>query len=195
MNCIRARNLLLEAAEGELPRAEQASLDRHLEQCAGCRAELARLRKASGSLRQAVKQIDPPTAYLTPRRRDRLFKAYRQGAKPVRLITFRRMVAAAAVAAIIACSPFIVGDLQGVFAPASQPRPVARSGAPVDYFVLTSTGSEGPVRPVRLLPTRMEQAPPGRAAIRGELVRTDAEGLSVPTQHVLYDPEESSRWW
>lgn len=195
MSCTRVRIMLLEAAEGELPEAQRAVLDRHLEDCSDCRAELERLRKASGSLRKAVKQIDPPTAYLTPRRRDRLFEAYRRKTKPVRLITFRRVVAAAAVAAIIACSPFILSDLQGLLAPPARPLPVADSGAPADYAVLTSTGAEGPVRPVRLLPAGMPRPQRAQRPVSGELVRTDAEGLSVPARHALYDPEESSRWW
>ncbi len=196
MNCAENLELLLEAAEGEIPEAERAVLDDHLADCPQCRYELEQLRRTAGSLREAVKTIaHPPTNYLTPRRRARLLKAYRRKRGPVHLLTFRRVVAAAAVAVIIACTPFILGDLQTLLAPEPQPSPVARTTPTVDYAVLTTTGAEGPVRPVRLLAPRVELAEPDRPTGRGELVRTSGDGLTVPTQHALYDPEESSRWW
>lgn len=57
MNCGQARKLMHQLLDGTL--ADRGSLDRHLQQCDGCRVELARLRQTQDAVGETVRcQVD-----------------------------------------------------------------------------------------------------------------------------------------
>ncbi|MGD2174611.1 MAG: zf-HC2 domain-containing protein [Candidatus Brocadiaceae bacterium] len=197
MHCEEARERLLEAAEGGLAEADSAAIREHIGDCPACRAEYERLQRASEALHDAVSSLAPPTTYLSPSRFERLSKAFAQRRRPIRLITWRRFAVAAAIAAIIASAPFIVGDLVRMFGPAVEPS-LASGGRPGDdvAVVFTSVEPQEDPRPTGVVPVRAREPDAvDRPAPRGTLVRTDSPGVRVPVQHALYDSEESSRWW
>ncbi|NIR02045.1 MAG: hypothetical protein GTN78_17930, partial [Gemmatimonadales bacterium] len=147
MECTEVRQKLVEAVEGELPSPEEAAVRQHVAECSDCRSEFKRLRRASGALNTVVSQLAPPTRYLTRRRLDLLMFAYSERHRPIRLVTWRRFVAAAAVAAIIAAVPFIVGDVAHILNAPPVPRLVAQQPPPADpvavILSVASTAHEG----------------------------------------------------
>jgi len=192
MRCTEAREKLVEAVEGALPPDEQALLRQHLEGCARCRAEFEALAHASQCLRDALADLVPEETYLTAARRERLLAARARGRKPIRLITWRRFVVAAAAAAIIVSVSFLVGDVLWLL----------RGGAGADggvgerivVIVAAAPGEAG--RAARFVPVRATVAmPAGRPGAVPRVVRTDSPGLRVPVSNGLYDAEESSFWW
>ncbi|MFO8009152.1 MAG: hypothetical protein R6V05_15615 [Candidatus Brocadiia bacterium] len=143
-----------------------------------------------------VSQLAPPTRYLTRRRLERLMFAHSERHRPIKLITWRRFVAAAAVAAIIAAVPFIVGDFAQILNPPAAPQFMAQQPRPADPVAVVlssaSTARGGDGQGVRCVPVRSGPGgPPGSVRV----VRTDTAGVAVPIRHTLYDADESSRWW
>ncbi|MCK4283978.1 MAG: PDZ domain-containing protein, partial [Candidatus Brocadiae bacterium] len=95
-----------------LPQAQQRPLMEHLSRCGQCCAELAELQRASAALRLAIPEIAPRQPYLSTARLERLVAGQGGRPRPVKIITFRRFLAAAAVAAILVSAFFIVGDVR-----------------------------------------------------------------------------------
>jgi hypothetical protein len=124
--------------------------------------------------------------------------AYRGSGKVIRL-TARRLIAAAAVAAIVASAPYLVHDYLAIAREPSAPAPVARSAmpAPPVRIVLGSPGRDGPTRAAtRLISVPIERTDVAPPQPHRGLVDNDApDNLRIPAVHVLYDPEESSHWW
>ncbi len=60
MNCVATRDLLPEFALGLLPDRDQAALDEHLRECAGCRKEAADLGQAAATFALAQPQATLP---------------------------------------------------------------------------------------------------------------------------------------
>ncbi len=205
MQCSDVERVVLDAIDGELSRSHMQAFQAHLAACDRCRAEFSRLRSASGALREAVSELAPPTSYVTARRVEGLFGAYGRRRAPIKLLTWHRFAAAAAVAAILASAPFIVSDVISLVAPG---RPVAEdgwgssgvsaTGVPSRgsrALVLTSTDGRPSGRSVVWVPLRAGPPAGGGAPGGVPLIRTDSEGVTVPVRHVFYDAEESSRWW
>ncbi len=69
--------------------------------------------------------------------------------------------------------------------------------SPEDNFavMLGSTGARPAEQPVQCVPVQSASSTRVEPAERTRLVRTDTPGVSVPVRHILYDAEESSRWW
>lgn len=199
MDCAEAQPKLLDSAEGELSEQEQSLLAEHLAGCSQCRAEFQRLRTAAAAVCQATDDLAPLESYLTAERLDRLMAAYAHGRKTIRLITYRGLVAAAAVAVILVSGAFIAQSLVSMFRAAEPmgPGPIiaaGRSFPPAIPVVLAFTSQDEPMRVIRSLTVQGE----GQPVWEGRPVRfvgTNSAGLRVPVNHVFYDPEESSHWW
>jgi hypothetical protein len=205
MRCSDVERAMLDALDGELARDHMQEFQAHLAACETCRAEFSQLRSASGALREAVSELAPPTSYVTARRIEGVFGAYGRRRAPIKLLTWHRFAAAAAVAAILASAPFIISDVISLVGPGT---PVAGDGWGSSSLsatrmppfggralMLTSTDARPSGRSVVWLP--LHAGPPAGRGARGEtpVVRTDSEGVTVPVRHVFYDAEESSRWW
>jgi anti-sigma factor RsiW len=198
MNCEELRCVLLDFVDGDLPPEEKAGVRAHLAECTSCRAEVDQLRAGARAVRAAVEELAPRQHYLTGARLERLMAARRERRRPIKLITPRRLVAAAAIAAIVASAPFLVGDFARLLAPppeTTQQGAVAQ--APVLEWhgpaILAATGRQAPMSVMRSVPAAAEgPAIPGPGV---SLATSDTEGVRVPVQNVLYDPEESSHWW
>ncbi len=197
MKCEESRAVLVDAVEGELSDHRWAALQEHLSGCAECRREFDRLHNASRALRDTVRAVAPEQSYLTPARRRRLVAAYRERHRTTRLFTWRRVVAAAAVAAIVASLPFIVSDILRLLEPSGERTIVQDRQRPTRMavvFVSTDrAGAEGTVRfdAARVGTPRGWEPPRGRLAA----VPADSPGFRVPVDNAFYDPQQSSLWW
>lgn len=200
MDCIEARDKLLEAAEGELEQSEQSLLSAHLAGCPECRAEFEELQRAAEALRRFTPELAPRERYLTPARLRCLLDARAHGPRLFRLFTYRQFIAAAAAAAILISATLIGHNVMRMW-----PRPevevipeVAQGPAAVPSIpvVLAATAQDEPMSVVRKLPAPSPIIPdwetPGGGA---RLVAADSPGVRIPVDHAFYDPEESSRWW
>lgn len=196
MNCREAREMLLEAAEGELPWDHEARLREHLDACEACRRRYGCLRAASAALRDAVPELAPARRYGTPERIEALMARWAAGRKTIRLLTWQRLVACAAAAAILASLPFIVQDVRSIMRSDEPPAGAVAARPTFIPVVLVVTGQDEPLREVRPLPVRTAGGP--GEVVAGERTRLagfDSPGLRVPVEHAFYDPDESSRWW
>jgi len=198
MDCMEARELLVDAAEDALPRPQREALDSHLGACAACRTQYELLSAGAASLRAALSELAPAEVYLTARRRKRLLEAA-QAPKLFRLLTYRQFVGAAAAAAILVSAVFIGLDVARMRSEPAVTRPaqppVAQALAPYVPVVLAAAGQGGPilVRNVSMeaeAPLVWEETGPGLLR-----VTADSPGLRVPVHHAFYDPDEASRWW
>lgn len=200
MDCTEVRDKLLDAVEGDLPGEQERDLLLHLTRCVDCREEYDTVRKGAAALRDNMRELAPHARHLTSARRDALM-AQVPAPKVTRLMTVRRFVAAAGVAAIIASAIFLVGDLRQMLAPAEAPAEApagatqlasrdtpAPQGVPV---VLTAASQDEPVRVMPRAAAGRRPVPESSAA----LVHADSPGVAVPVDHKFYDPQESSRWW
>lgn len=115
MECTEAIRKLLDAAEGGLPQPERRLLMEHLSRCGQCSAALGELQRASVALRLAVSELAPRQPYLTTARLNRLTDAYVGGPRPIKIITFRRFVGAAAAAVILVSSFFIAVEVKRIW--------------------------------------------------------------------------------
>ncbi len=188
---------LLDFVDGEMSPQDKAAVRAHLADCPTCRAEVDELRAGARAVRSAVEQLAPGQRYLTAERLERLTAAHRRPRRPVRLLTLHRLVAAAAVAVIVACAPFLVGDFQRILSPPEQ-QPEGRMAQPPlpewhGRAILASAGREAPMSVMQSLPVAAEASyvPDPRAG----LATSDTPGVRVPVENALYDPEESSHWW
>jgi hypothetical protein len=205
VDCDKARDLLLEAADGELPDAVRRSLQTHLAVCNACRTTFEQTEKAVAALRQAASELAHEQPHLTPQRRKRLLVAYEQRqaehfqeAKLFRLVTYRRFVAAAAAAAILVSAGFIASSLVRMARPVEQEPVIAGGPVPAGYVpvVMAASGQGEPVSIIRRIAVAGEAWPLGDEPAGGaRLVRSDSAGVMVPVDHAFYDPEESSHWW
>jgi anti-sigma factor RsiW len=203
MNCEELHTRLLDFVDGDLPSEEKAAVRAHLAGCPSCRAEVEQLRAGARAVREAVETLATRQRYLTPARLDALRAARRQQNKPLRLITMRRLVAAAAIAAIVAAAPFLVGDIQNILnpPPAAQNPQVAQAPAPGWHgtVILAATGRQGPMSPLSVLRPVPVAAGASQAVLapapRMNLAGSDSPGVRVPVNSALYDPVESSHWW
>jgi anti-sigma factor RsiW len=197
MNCSELHSRLLELAEGDLPLADAAAARAHLDECAACRAEVEELQAGAQALRAAVDVLAPRRRYLTAERLQRLTAAHATHHKPFKIITLHRLVAAAAVAAIIGAAPLLIGDFRQFLkppqeAPAVAEAPVIEWRGPV---ILAASGRENPMSLMRSgTPASASLAAPSPNQRVG-LAVSDTPGLRVPVENVLYDPDESSHWW
>jgi len=110
LDCTQASQEFLEALDGALSESGLGRLREHLGRCGSCRAEFEKLHKGRNAVRTALPDLAPREHYLTTARLERLINARSRGRAPVRLITFRRFVAAAAVAIILVSGFFIAND-------------------------------------------------------------------------------------
>ncbi len=197
MNCEELHPRLLDFVDGDMPPQQKAAVRDHLAECPACRAEVDQLRAGHRAVRAAVGQLAPRQRYLTAERLEMLTAARRRHRRPVRLMTFRRLVAAAAVAAIVATAPFLVGDFRRILAPPEQAPQVQAAQATMPQWqgraILAAAGRETPMSVMRSLPVAAEA--PYVPAPQVSLATSDTPGLRVPVENVLYDPEESSHWW
>jgi len=195
--CEHIRHILLEAADGALPGEEMSVVEEHLAGCAQCRSEYLRLKRASEALRETVLVIAPPTSHLTTRRRERLYGRMARRRAPIRLITWRRFVAAAAIAAIIASAPFIISDLRQYRRSSALPPIAVESPPPASHVaVMLGVGVRPGRRSVEFAPVDFGSSRPYEAALpTGRLIGADTAGISVPVSHPFYESEESSHWW
>ncbi len=115
MDCAEATQRLVEALEGGLSQSDSSRLGEHLSRCASCCAEFEMLRKGSDALIAATPELAPRERYLTTARLDRLMAACLGRPMTLRIITFRRFVAAAAVAVILVSGFFIAGDVARIW--------------------------------------------------------------------------------
>jgi len=111
LDCTEARHEFLEALDGALSEPDSGGLREHLGRCGSCRAEFERLRKGWTAFRIALPELAPRERYLTTARLERLMNARSGSRAPLRLITLRRFVAAAAVAIILVSGFFIASDV------------------------------------------------------------------------------------
>jgi predicted anti-sigma-YlaC factor YlaD len=198
MDCEEARSLLVDAADGEVAEGGDSPLGLHLAECSQCQGELEPLRQAALAVRAAVDELAPQEVYLTSERLGRLMIAYGRDTKVIKLRFHRGLVAATAVAAILVSATVIALSLPSMFTPPDAPgliasQPVLPSAIPV---VLTATGQGEPVRMIRAVTSNtLTPSTSGRLDRGVQFVRTNGSGVSVPVEHALYDPEESSRWW
>jgi len=197
MNCEELHPRLLDFVDGDMPPQQKADVRAHLAECPACRAEVDQLRAGARAVRAAVEQLAPRQRYLTAERLERLMAARRRHRRPVRLLTFQRLVAAAAIAAIVATAPFLVRDFQRYLNPPEQ-QPVEQIAQPPlpewhGRAILAAAGRENPTSVMRSLPVAAEA--PYVPDPRVSLATSDSPGLRVPVENVLYDPEESSHWW
>ena len=203
MDCTDARELLLEAAEERRPLTGPA-LD-HVGSSEACEAEYAALKRAVDAVRDALPVLAPQVQYLTAERLARLMDAHARHTRIFRLVTYRQFVAAAAVVAIVVSTAFIAWNLGQARSAAGLDEPpavlagLAGARLPDPYMpVVAATAAVGDlVTLVGSLPASVsaEPATQRRADSMIQLVHTDSIGISVPVDHFLYDPEESSRWW
>ena len=197
MRCEEVRAVLLDAVEGELPEQRRPALREHLSECPECSGEYDRLRNASCALKDALTALAPEQTYLTRERRSRVVAAYRKSQRPIRLITWRRMVAAAAVAAIIAALPFIVSDAVRLFGRGGD-RSLAQDSRDTSRMavVFVRNGRAGTETPVSFAAARVgSPRAQGQADPTAVTVRTNTPGFHVPVDNDFYDSEQSSLWW
>ena len=111
MDCTEASQEFLEALDGALSKPDLSRLREHLDRCGSCRAEFERLHKGWNAVRIALPELAPRERYLTTARLERLMNFRSGGRAPLRLMTLRRFVAAAAVAIILVSGFFIASDV------------------------------------------------------------------------------------
>jgi len=196
VDCTQVRQKLVDFLEGALGRQERADLTAHTARCSECRAELEELERARRALLSAVPWLAPVEPHLTASRIQRLMQAAGHAAVPARVIWSRRLVAAAAVAAILVSGVYIASDLKHYLGQSGEPvaSDVATGQPPQAPVVLASMNQGEPVRVLRtiwLATSRAAAAPPGGV----QLAATDSAGVVIPVEHPFYDPEESARWW
>lgn len=192
MNCKDAKSLMLDALDGRLTPNRYREVLAHTVRCAECREEFEHMQAGSKALKASVDQLAPRMKYLTRIRRERLM-AKRPKPKVTKLMTIRRFVAAAAVAAILVSAGFIAHDVVSLARPQPDGAMASQRQAPAmnTPVVLTAAGQN---EPLRIMPRPWLE---GRASPAPEehVVRSDSPGVIVPVRHTLYDPEESSLWW
>ena len=200
MHCEELHPRLLEFVDGDMSAEERAAVRAHLAGCPACRAEADQLRAGARAVRAAVQELAPTQHYLTPARLERLMTARSGSRKPFKIITLHRLVAAAAVAAIVAAAPFLVGDFMQILNPPQEEQPGLVAEAPIPEWhgpaILAATGRGAPMSLMRSV-SATAGAPPAAGSPEGRmsLAVSDTPGLRVPVESVLYDPEESSHWW
>ena len=203
MNCEELHSRLLDIADGDIaagdvPPADAAAVRAHLDQCPACQAEVDQLRAGAQTLRAAAGVLAPGRRYLTPERLQRLMAAREAHRKPFKIITLHRLVAAAAVAAIVAAAPFLVGDFKQILNPPEQ-QPSALAQAPIPEWrgpvILAATGRADPMSIMRSASAASTSIAASSPPERVGLAVSDTPGLRVPVENVLYDPDESSHWW
>jgi hypothetical protein len=200
MRCDEINLRLLEFVDGGMSAEEGAAVREHLAGCPMCRAEAEQLQAGARAVRAAVQHLAPAQHYLTPQRMERLMAAHRSSRRPFKIITMHRLVAAAAVAAIVAAAPFLVGDVARILNPPPEEQPGLVAEAPIPEWhgpaILAATGRGAPMSLMRSVSaTAQAPAEPGSPEGRMSLVISDTPGLRVPVESVLYEPEESSHWW
>jgi anti-sigma factor RsiW len=198
MNCDEFHGRFLEIVDGQVPSQDTAAVRAHLDRCPACRAEVDQLCAGARALHSAVDLLAPRQRYLTPARLERLMAARQSSRKPFRIITLHRLVAAAAIAAIVASAPFLVGDFRRLLNPPEPPPMVASIPVPAwrGPVILAATGRENPMSVRRSLSPAADASLVASSSDQGPgLAVFDTPGVRVPVENVLYDPDESSHWW
>jgi hypothetical protein len=96
MNCVEWEARVALHAGGDLTGAEAVEVERHLEECSGCRLFWSDLRESLAILRSAHAEV-PPAAHFTAVR-SRVMAELERGARPWRVLAW---ISAAAVAALL----------------------------------------------------------------------------------------------
>ena len=204
MKCEDAKSKLIEYVDRELPEPEQRRVSKHLEGCSACREEHDRLRQADESLRNNLSRLAPADTYLTSARRKALNEAHAASQRSVKLITLRRFVAAAAIAAIIASAWVMYPDLASFFGPPRRSVPADRVATGYSEISPLMVTSPGDGTELRVLPARVRRsaqaARGGRSGSSSQLnhaesVRMHPEWVVVPAENAYYDDSEAAYWW
>ncbi len=109
LHCIRCANELSAYLDGELPAAERARVEAHVEACAPCAAELAELSRSAALVESGTRMLEVDPA-LWHNLRVRVASLPRQPERPAWLefLAGRRWLAAPAAVAAVAVIAFSV---------------------------------------------------------------------------------------
>jgi len=204
MQCEKVKNRLVEYVDGELSEPERTEVASHLDECDACRDQCQQLREGDRAIKQALSSLAPPGRYLTSARRKALEEAHADRRRPLKLISFRRFVAAAAIAAIIASAYVMYPDLKSFVAPSREPVSPGRIAAGSYEMAPLMVTSPGDGSELRVLParvrTQMQSATGGTSRVASELnhaesVRMHPEWVVVPAENTYYDDSEAAYWW
>ena len=205
MKCEDIQSELVDYMDGEMSESRRTRISAHLDDCDACREQCRRLEQADSSVRQALSSLAPPGKYLTGARRKALKEAHTASQRSIKLMTFRRFVAAAAIAAIIASAWVMYPDLTSFFGPARETIPadrVATSPYEMSPLMVTSPGEGNELRvlPARVHGSRKSVPQQGRASLASGLnhagsVRMHPEWVIVPAENAYYDDSEAAYWW
>jgi len=205
MECEDVRPKMLELIEGELEQDERALVEEHLRGCPVCKAEVMALGSASSAIKRSVPLIAPGGPYLTPARRTCLMEAYAKARRRAGLFTLRRLVAAAAVLAILVSGWSLYDRYVASHPSPSASRDLAQGPAPslqgrVPFVVVSlekGTGVDlldGHLRPCPL-PLRFDAScVPGALNYR-RLIPIQSQEILIPAENAYYDPREQVYWW
>jgi len=205
MECENVRPKMLELIEGELEQDERASVEEHLRGCPVCKAEVTALESALSAIKHSVPLIAPSGPYLTPARRICLMEAYAKARRKRGLFTLRRLVAAAAVLAILVSGwslydRYVASRLSPSASRNLTQGPALPSQGRVPFVVVSlekGTGvdlRDGHLRPYPLpLPFDASYVP-GAPNYR-KLVPVHSKDILIPAENAYYDPREPVYWW
>jgi hypothetical protein len=195
VDCNEVGERLLEAAEGVLSADDETAVEAHLARCAKCRAEFGELRRGVDGLRGSVPVLAPRERYLTHARMDQVLGG--EGPRIFQLATYRQFVAAAAAAAIVVSAAFIGARFLGArdARRLMDTRPVAVRTDPPMRRLPVMVEPPGQGQPITVAHSVLTPAPIPAQFGSQAVLRTDTPGVTVPVNHALYDPEESSHWW
>jgi len=192
MDCERVRELMLDVVEAELSVQQEADVREHLAGCDACRAECARLERASLALKDALDVLAPVRHYATAERVGRIMMAAQ---RPIQFRAQRRWVALAATLMIVVCAVSIWSSL-GLMQPEAAPSTFATPTENEAVLVLLAAQEpSSPIREVHPQAIGTESDVPPTVAHRPRLATLDTPGLCVPVDQDFYDHEEASRWW
>ena len=202
MKCHNVRESLLDLLEGTIGPEQQLSIDGHVARCEACRAELRMVKRGREALVASLEELVPPGKYLTQQRLDRLLGAFGERTRRSRIVTLRRLVAAAAAAAILVSCLFIYQSVRFSLAGKEQPRVAERPAAATapsgwaSMVALTSSPDERHPKIVfRYMKAGGGSGAPAAFVRPADMMRATSPGVRVPAQNALYDYEEAGYWW
>ena len=220
MNCDEAKARFLEMVDGVLPELDRQPFREHVGSCDRCRCECEELQGALAALTGSLDEIAPRGEYLTRHRLACLLSAHRSRRSAVRLVSWRGLVAAAAIAAILVSAWFIYFDVRDMLRSEEPPHvvftgsgtgdewlvtmPAEEAGAEETAPVSVVIGSAEPGRRFSLVHgyvvkasggARASSGPFGRPPVESAVIRQNQPGAAVPADNLFYEFDESEYWW
>jgi len=205
MECHEAIERMLAACESSLSKEDHEALDKHLRVCPSCGAEFGHVRAGADALRKVLDALAPEGSYLTDARLASIIEERRLRREPLRILTLRRFVAAAAVAAILVCGWFIYNDVASMTrpttpAPTMAQAPRQRRTVPVRLVVISPQEVsrlrfvQGQMHLASTVPEWPTFGSPFLASPPRSVV-LDSPGVTIPVENIYYDSSEANYWW